>query len=380
MMLSEGTEIPSMFALWCGLSGISAALGRSVFINMGTYHIYPNMFVVLVAGSGRCRKSTSIGQVEKLLSQMTPKANLIAQKITPEALIVALRNGQTDTEAGVVNLSNEGYVVVDELSVFLNKKSYEMGLAALMISMYDCKDDLSYHTRGRGEEKISNCCLGMLGGSTIEWIKEGIPSEAIGGGLTSRMLFVYEKHPPPPQAWTIARPEHDIIKQELVFSLNGMMKLKGQMEFSPEAKEFYIKTYNEFYNSSPFFHNRYLSGYASRRHIHMIKLAMLFAIAESQEMVINGGHLDKSLELLEQSEKNMVEVIGLITSTEGGSKLDMVLDLVRGKGDIARSQLQRHFQRQLGYRELDDIVLTLVRSGHLTFETRGKEAFLRYKR
>ena len=376
MELSKGTEIPDMFALWCGLSGISAALGRNVYVDMGTYTIYPNMFVVLVAGSGKCRKSTSIGQVEMLLAKMTPRPNIIAQKITPEALIVALKHTKGDK---VLCEVSEGFVVVDELSTFLNKKTYEMGLASLMISMYDCKDDFAYHTRGRGVERVENCCLGLLGGSTIEWIKEAIPADAIGGGLTSRILFIYVKVPPPPIAWTSTNPEHEALKLELIHGLNRMVNSQGEMVFSPEARGFYEKTYNEFYNNSSFFHNRYLGGYASRRHVHMIKLGMLFSIAEGDKLVIEGSHLDKALELLITAEGNMVEVLALITATDSGSKVEMIRSYIKSKGDLDRSLLQRHFQRQMNWKELDLVIQTLIQSGQIVARTDGQKCVFHYR-
>jgi hypothetical protein len=87
----SGTEIPSIFAMWCGISGISAALGRRCYIDMGTYSVYPNFYILLVAGSGRNRKSTSIKQIEKVIKQLQPIPNLISQSITPQGLIDAIK-------------------------------------------------------------------------------------------------------------------------------------------------------------------------------------------------------------------------------------------------------------------------------------------------
>ena len=49
--LSVDTEIPQEFMLWCGISGIGASLGRRVWVDMNTFLIYPNMYIVLLAGS-----------------------------------------------------------------------------------------------------------------------------------------------------------------------------------------------------------------------------------------------------------------------------------------------------------------------------------------
>src|SRR6266850_6399542 len=94
--LFEGTEVPERFATWAGISCLSAMLERRVWIDMNLYVIYPNMFVVFVADSGRMRKSTAIKVTRKLLSRTDPGPRMIAQKITPEGLIDALRVIRTD--------------------------------------------------------------------------------------------------------------------------------------------------------------------------------------------------------------------------------------------------------------------------------------------
>jgi len=216
--LVKDTEVPESFAFWCGVAGVSAVLGRRVFLDMGIYRIYPNMFIVLVAGSGKCRKSTAIGMMEDMIWMLTDKPNVISQKITPEALLEALQTGGP---------SSEGFIIVDEPSTFLNKKTYESGLAPLLISMYDCKEHFEYRTKSRGIEVISNSALGLLGGSTVDWIRNAIPEDAIGGGLTSRILFVYQKKPKGPQAFTQVSEEQKVLTKSLLNRLQGMCLLKG---------------------------------------------------------------------------------------------------------------------------------------------------------
>ena len=128
VLLCKGTEIPDIFALWCGIAGISCVLGRRLWIDMGTYTIYPNLYVVLVAGSGRCRKSTVVNMIEKLIFQLDPRPNLISQKITPEALIDALKVTEVTEKKIFVRQTSEGFVIIDELSTFLNRKTYELSL------------------------------------------------------------------------------------------------------------------------------------------------------------------------------------------------------------------------------------------------------------
>lgn len=372
--LSENTEVPDMFALWTGMSGLSLCLGRRCWLDMGTYKIYPNMFIVLVAGSGRCRKSTSIGILESLIYNLDPRPNIISQKITPEAFIEAMKDGPTDPRRVLVETC-EGFVVVDELSNFLNKKTYEAGLASLLISLYDCKPLFEYRTKIRGVEKIENACLGMLGGSTIEWIQDAIPIGAVGGGLTSRMIFIYEKTPKPPVAWTQNRHDHHEVCKRLIEGLQRVWRLSGPMTLTPEAKDYYCEVYDHFYKGSVFFENKFLSGYASRRHVHMLKLGMVFSAAEGDTLIVDKGHLFAAVGLLEATEQNMEEVLSLITASGTGTTVQVVETKIRKLKRISRASLIKSFSHQMSAKEMDEIIRTLVHSGAIREFADGNTIF-----
>jgi len=363
--LSEDTEIPDMFALWCGLCGVSCTLGRRVWLDMGTYTIFPNLFVVLVAGSGRCRKSTAVSQVEGLLRKLNPKPNLIAQRITPEGLIDALQVVHTTDKKQFLKKTSEGFIVVDELSTFLNRKTYESGLASLLIPLYDCKASFEYRTKGRGTEAIRDSCLGLLGASTVDWIRSAIPIDAIGGGLTSRIIFVYVQHPPPPVAITGYSDLKKQIKEKLQRFLEEMSTVSGEMQMEPDAWEYYKTSYDTYYKTSPFFEQHTLSGYASRRHVHMLKLGILFSASEGNSRLILKRHLAGAEELLRQSELHMSRVLALISSTDKGALTEIIFEKIVAREGMDRTTLMRAMSHRLDSNELSGVIETLIHSGRI---------------
>ena len=363
--LSENTEIPGIFAIWSGLAGISCVLGRRVWLDMRIYNVFTNLYTVLVAGSGRCRKSTSIGQIEHLLYQLNPTPNLISQKITPEGLILALKVVQTNEDGQFLKESCVGFVIADELTVFLNKNSYDLGLGSLLLPFYDCKDHFSYFTRGRGIEVTNEASLGLLAGTTILGLKKAIPIDAIGDGLTSRILFIYCDTPADPVAKTERSSALDEIEVECIKFLQQAQTLEGKVTLTKEAWDFYEDNYNTFYKDTSFYDMPTLAGYASRRHTHLLKLAILFAVSNRLSIDIERKDIESADEFLKISEESMPMLLNMITSTELGTLTQEVYFVINKYTRITRKQLLTLISHKVDSKKLTDICETLVQSGKI---------------
>jgi hypothetical protein len=362
--LNEGTEIPDMFALWCAVAGVSAALGRNSYVKMGPFTIYPNMFIVLVGSSGKVRKSSAINQIEDIIRMLDPAPNIIAQKLSPEALIQSVRQIETKDMTKLMAEKCEGFIIADELATFLNKKSYEAGLASLLIPLYDCKEKFEYRTIGRGSEPINRACLGMLAGSTIEWIRSGIPEEAVGGGLTSRMIFVYVDKPAPPVPFPEMTEEQLKTRTWLVQKLQEITTAKGQFHFSSDALDLYKQEYSHFRETSgtKFFNDKTLEGYASRRANHLIKLAMCLSASDSNDLIIHHRHMQAAKSFMDLNERHLQLVLNMITSNERGAEITYVATIIQRHKQISRHELIRLVSHRMNGRELTEILETLVDS------------------
>jgi len=376
--LGENTECPGMFMLWSGLCAVSCALGRKVYLNFSTGAIFPNLYVILVAGAGKCRKSTSIKFAEDMLRALNPQPNLISQRISAEGLIDALRMTQVNDEEHLLRSSCEGFVIADEFKTFLNKKTFDSGLGTLLIPFWDAKDEFEYRTKGRGIELVHNSCLGILGGSTIQGIKEAIPQEAVGDGMCSRFIFAYEDQSMPPVAFPEFTDEKHKLIGMLTADLQEVLSLEGEMTLTNEAREYYEKWYNKFREESKLFDNIYLQGYASRRHTHMLKLSMSFAASEFS-LLIGADHLVRADTILRKSEADLSKVMGMISSTEEGAYTEIVFDLIKKGGTIgvSRHSVLRDVSHKVDSRKLTEILETLVHSRRVEQKTVGAE--IRYR-
>lgn len=355
---AEETEIPGIFALWVAVSTVGATLGRNVYLDQGFFQVHPNTYIVLIANSACCRKSTSIGMANDFLSNVFPKVNMFSQKMTPEALIGTLSGVNLDDNQTTVIHSAVGIAIADELSTLIDKNSFASGMIALLTSLYDSKD-FEYTTRGRGKEPIKNPCLSILGGSTIHWIKEAIPEVAIGGGFTSRVIFVYKDKMEKLVPWPFMSEENKILRQDIIHDLNEIAKMRGPFGISKEAKDLYEHEYRNFYSTSPLLNDEYTSGYANRRNFTLLKLAMIVSAASSDKRVIDVEDLALAIKMLSKVEVDVPMVVKSIMSKEVGNIFEQIIKFMQQRKVVSRADLIRQYRHRMPSNELQIMLDTL---------------------
>src|SRR3990167_5274702 len=226
---TDNQESPKAFHFWVGVSIISACLQRKVWIPRIKYTIYPNLFVVLIAGSAKCRKSVAIRIGIDILKSIKEPPTIFAQKITTEALIQALEESMNKDKICY------GIVVASELSVFLGSDAIKSGIIPALTDLYDSPSKWQYHTRSRGREELTNVTLSILAASTKDWLRTSIPESAIGGGFTSMVMFIVEDHPSKLVLFPQEEPDAEHLRSSLIYDLELIAKLNGAVQFSPAA-------------------------------------------------------------------------------------------------------------------------------------------------
>ena len=188
---TSNSEPPASYKLWTAISILSAVMQRKVFLEWGPLTFYPNMYVVLVGPSGKCRKGTAMSFAEDFLLDMD-QVHLAAESITREALIRTLSETTDNVEIAPGNLQFHSSLTIfaPELTVFLGYNNFQ--LMSDITDWYDCRRKWTYRTKNMGTDVIDGVYVSLFGATTPELIRTTLPLDAIGGGLTSRMIFVYE--------------------------------------------------------------------------------------------------------------------------------------------------------------------------------------------
>ena len=353
---TDDQESPIAFHQWVGISLISSVLQRQIWIPRVKYTIYPNLFVILIAGSAKCRKSISIRIGMDLLHSITKPPTIFAQKITTEALIQALEESKTKEKTCY------GIIVASELSVFLGADAIRSGIIPALTDLYDSPAKWEYHTRSRGKENLTNVTLSMLAASTKDWLKTSIPASAIGGGFTSRIVFVVADQPSKLVLFPTEHTDNTHLRESLIHDLNQMAKLNGAMQFTNEAKAVSLEWYER---EACNVHDEKVDGYFGRKHDTMFKMATVLSLAENDELLIEARHITRALDMMEHNEQFLNTILESVTSTVVGGDTEKVLTIIRKFRQISHSDLLRKCWRYASAMELGEMMKTLTESNEI---------------
>lgn len=378
MYFTRNSEAPDEFHFWTGVSTIAGALRRRVWIDMLSFHWTPNFYIVLVGPPGVVTKSTTTRLGMRLLSKVEG-VKFGPQSLTWQALTGALENSieyvEWEEDGEKKQLPHSSLTIsVPELGTLL--KMDDTGLDGVLISMWDGQlEKWGHETKTSGNTEVTNPWLNIIGATTPTWIQNNIPENMIGGGLASRMIFIYGDQ----KRHLIAYPdevspskEYYRREEQLIEDLTQIAQMRGPFELTEEARvwgrEFYVDLWTK---RPPHMASERYSGYISRKQTHIHKLAMVVAAAKRNEQVVKLEDLVEADKLLTMTEPHMSKVFQSVGVVQEARHVAEVVAYVRNYGALSAEELYAMMRNTISDRDFRDAVRLAVTGGMLAIDSSG---------
>lgn len=366
---TENTESPTSYHTWCGLSVIAGALQRRVYLKWGLGQvIYPNMYIVLIGASGKTRKGVSIGIAKDFLKSVPGITVTPESSSGRQAMILAMKRSASnfmDPTDGNIKFHCAVTSFSEELSVYLGQG--DIAYLASLTDWYDSKDDWEYETVGRGKDSLQGLCLNLCGGTAPDWIQSMIPQEALGGGFTSRIIFVVEERKKQLVAEYTQDAEAIELGEMLRRDLERIGNLKGEMKFTEKGKELYKSWYitetAKLDNGDPAVNDSRFAGYNERRATHIRKLMMVCSASRGDDLLMSESDFYKAKGLLEAVEVNMGKTFGGFGKSRTSDEVEVVRNFIQEAGTTTRKLLLQRFFRDIEPQALTIAEQTLEQMG-----------------
>src|ERR1700752_1166308 len=381
------SEAPRRMHFFAGASAIAGALRRRVWIEQRYFQWYCNCYIIFVAPPGVVSKSTTVAIAMNLLRKV-PGINFGPNSITWQALVKRLSECNESFEYSETGKPEDiKYYAQSALTL----ESGEFGNLVdpsnreqidALIELWDGKQGaFEKVTKHSGSEKIENAWVNMIACTTPAWIAGTFPEYVIGGGFTSRCLFVYADE----KEKFVAYPGDEVPEGfndtalKLVQDLEHISTtLVGPYHLTPEAKEWGRAWYiNHWKNKPDDLDDDRFRGYLSRKQTHVHKLAMIMAAATHDELVINLNDLKDSVVMIKDLELDMQKVYSRIGRTNQSVQTERFIRFIHKRGIVTYSSAYQFIHSAFpNLRDFEGIVAGAIRAGFIRRVDKEREAYL----
>lgn len=377
---SQFSESPENFHFWTAVSCIAGALRRHVWVDMGYFQWTPNFYIVFVAPPGIVSKSTTANIGMNLLREV-PGIHFGPEVITWQALIQSLAQSTEGFDYdNLLHSMSTVTIVSSEFGTFLNPSDREM--VDVLVSLWDGQiGTWEKATKTMGSDKIINPWINVIACTTPSWIQGNFPEYMIGGGFTSRTIFVYgeEKRKLVAYPGNEMPPEVVEQKRQLVHDLEYISNnLIGPYKLDANAQKWGVEWYDKLYteNKDKYASDRY-AGYTARKQTHLHKLAMVLSASENDSLVITREHLYHADKFLTLSEGQMHQVFNRIVSVDA-RPANLIVDYMRKIKKSSRTALFNALFQHLSKEQLVKGIESGVAAGLLDMYANGEDKYVVY--
>jgi chemotaxis protein CheY-P-specific phosphatase CheC len=367
MLLTDNSEPPLLFKKWTAISTIASALQRKCRFELGmSLTIYPNFYIVLV-GPSATGKGTAMDFAQDIIEEVS-NIKVAAQATSLQALIRRMKDinlTDIDLETNKQIFHSSLTIFSKEFTVFLGYHNSE--LMAALCDWFDCGSRWTYDTIKRDREEIIGVWVNLLAGTTPDNLQSSLPNEAIGGGLTSRIIFVNEEKRGKLVIFPSVTQEQVNLQQMLINDLSQISLMSGNFGTTQGAMNFYADwCVKEMAN--PPFQDKKFDGYNGRRRRHLNALSMICTASHTCEMIIKEDDIQRAASILEEVEVKM----GTIFKGIGKSDISSVMNdaityfALTNISEMPLWEFARRYEGDLDKFGLDRLVNTMQAMQYIT--------------
>jgi hypothetical protein len=381
---AKNSEAPKHMHFWVAVSAVAGALRRKVWIDQAYFRWYPNFYICLVAPPGIVSKSTTADVGMRLLRQL-PDIKFGPDIVTWPALVEAFADSTMAFEyQGAYHPMSAMTLESSEFGNLLDPQDKQM--VDLMVSLWDGKQGaFKKETKHSGKDTIENPWINMIACTTPSWIAQNFPEYMIGGGFTSRTIFVYAEE----KARMIAYPSRivdraDLDKQaaDLVTDLCRIGELVGEFKLTEAAYKWGEEWYARHYAAKHSHLDRdRFGGYLARKQTHIHKLAMVLSAAMGDSLIIDAEHLAIADSMVTDLEPDMAKVFAKIGKTDTAIYAERLLAYVatRPSGGCSLMEAYKYVHQYFpSQRDFEDVLAGLIRAGYLRTTTSAGQMWLHF--
>lgn len=373
-------EAPLKMLFWTGVSTVAGALRRKVWIDQKFFRWVPNFYIVMVAPPGIVSKSTTANIGMNLLRKLDG-IHFGPDVVTWQALVQSMAKsteGVPDPATGEYHTMSAITIASDEFGTFINPDNAEM--IDVLVSLWDGKQGtFDKVTKTAGSDKIENPWINILACTTPAWISGRFPEYLIGGGFTSRCVFLYadKKRQEVPYIDEVVPKEFDDTRLRLIHDLEIISTMFGEYQLSAQARTWGKDWYSKHWSggATPL-NTEQFAGYLARKQTHIHKLAMIIAASQNSSLTIELSHIETAEAMITALERDMPKVFSRIGQSEITRGAATIVQMVQRSKRIDKTDLYKELFRTMSYQDFNTALTSAVNAGMVMLKQESDKIYV----
>lgn len=381
--VSPHTDTPDNFIVWSALSLIGAALKNNVHFEIGTYTLYPNMFVVLVAPPG-VGKGTAMNIIEDMIKDAQPAevVNTLSDRITAERILERIADGWSAPPT-IKNMQLVIGAKDHNCLLFSTELRVLLGASEWMLEFLEeawSKKTYDYQTKNKGSVFIDNMCCSLLAASVPDFLRN-VNREAhmvITGGFSSRCMFIYAENPSKDLPWPEPLKKNARSKalyDQLITDLKTIASLNGEFKVDTAARLMFESFLKQNRAAASQDDSEAVANFRARMKAHVLKLAMIFSASRGDTLLIEAFDMANAIAEVGKIIASLRKLFRGAGESMDAAATARVQDFIEKYGRASKREMLRALHRHMTSETLDRILFILETMGFITQTTQNKQTY-----
>lgn len=375
------TESPRIMHFWAGVGTLAGALRRKVWFDQVYFRWYPSFYIIFVAPPGVVSKSTTAEIGTSLLREI-PGIKFGPDSVTWQQLVTAFAESCEAYEVnGEWHSMSAITLVASEFGNLINFEDKQM--VNIFIDLWDGRKSFEKQTKTSGSDVIDSPWINMLACTTPAWISDNMSNNVIGGGFTSRCIFVYadKKERYSPYLKRVIPAGLQETRTKLIQDLEHIaLTHAGEYQITAEAEDWGSAWYEHLWKTS-YAPDRtdFMNGYTARKQTHLHKLAIVIAAAQRDELIITADDLKLADVMLSETEEGYPKVFSRIGRSEDSLQMEKFLNIVKLKSPLPYTEAYRYVQAYFpNFKDFEGVLMGAIKAGYIATIQSGNEIHLQW--
>jgi hypothetical protein len=221
-------------------------------------------------------------------------------------------------------------------------------------------------TKNMGTDTILGPYINILGCMTPEITSGLLKSQIISGGFSRRCFFVNALTRGKGVARPVFTPEQQAAFAECKRHAEKLLQVSGPFRWTAEAEQWFDAWYEEKEAAMSKQTETAVKHYYSSKDGLLLKVAMLVALSETDELLLTVPCLTAALAMIDTAEIHLVKVFEGTGRNELITATSLIADFIRNSSEpVVEKQLRNAFWSQVNTEEFNKILLHLQDAGKI---------------